>query len=58
MSPTKEGQAALELLRDPETLKVLVANDRLGHPHVAVDRAIAPDEEGRIVYQEFLETSE
>lgn len=57
MSPTKEGQAALELLRDPETLKVLVANDRLGHPHVAIDRTIAPDEEGRIVYQEFLETS-
>lgn len=46
------------LFNDRRSQKVLVANDREGNPHIAVDSTISVDETGNIIYQEFLETSQ
>ncbi|HCB99683.1 MAG TPA: hypothetical protein DEP42_00430 [Ruminococcaceae bacterium] len=46
------------LLNDNHSLKILIANDRTGYPHIAVDQTISVDKAGNILYQEFLETSQ
>lgn len=56
--PFEWNAEAAALFKDPDAVKMLAVNDRPGCPHVVVDDTIAIDEDGNILYQEFLETSQ
>lgn len=53
----KWDEQAAALFKDPDTLKILAVNDRSGQPHIIVDHTITIDQDGNILYLEFLETS-
>ncbi|WP_136513165.1 pyridoxamine 5'-phosphate oxidase family protein [Geomonas edaphica] len=56
MSVTIPKEAA-QLLKDPETVKVLATVDEAGFPHLAVKQSLYLDESERLVYTELLESS-
>jgi len=51
------GQEVIELLRDPQTLKVLATVDERGVPHVVVKGSLSVNLDGDLQVLELLETS-
>lgn len=47
----------IDLLRNPETIKVLATIDEFGFPHAVVKQSLQLGEDGNLLYLELLESS-
>ncbi len=56
--PFEYNKEVTELFKDRDSVKILATTDKLGRPHIVIDKTITLNEEGNLLYLEFLETSQ
>ena len=56
--PFRNNHKALLFLQAADSLKILATSDRYGCPHIVIDNKIELNDEGDIIYLEFLENSQ